>query len=176
MEEIELKFKIEDPEAIKQKLAEVGAKNEGKVQQRDLWIDTPDKRWKKQGKGLRIRQQKRVPGGTPQSAQLFLALKDEQSYGKVRKALEIEVDVGGSFEEFKNFWERLGFVADCFLEKEREVWKLGALEIVLDDVKDLGIFLELEGPEEEIEAAIIKLGLEKEPRIVEHYGQLIEKR
>lgn len=166
MEEIELKFKIEDPKAIKKKLAEIGAKYEGKFQQRDLWIDTPAKRWKKQGKGLRIRQQ---------NGKLFLALKDEQSYGKVRKALEIEVDVGGNFDEFKNFWERIGFVADHFIEKEREVWQLGALEIVLDTVKDLGIFLELEGPEEEIEAAIIKLGLEKEPRIVEHYGQLVEK-
>ncbi len=85
------------------------------------------------------------------------------------------MEIGGDFEKVKKFWEQTSLVVDHLIEKEREVWDYRGLEITLDKVKNLGTFLELEGTEGAIEDAVVKLGLEKEPRIVEHYGQLVEK-
>ncbi len=167
MEEVEIKFKIKDPTAIKRKITVLKPTYKGKLHQKDLWFDNPDKNWRKRGAALRIRQQDK---------RLFLAIKDKQRVdGRVRRAEEVEVEIGGDFEKVKKFWEQTSLVVDHLIEKEREVWDYRGLEITLDKVKNLGTFLELEGTEGAIEDAVVKLGLEKEPRIVETYGQIVEK-
>ena len=137
MKEIEIKLKIPDETLVKSRIKQSGAKYIGKFFQRDIWFDTEDKQFKRKGKGFRIRQQK---------GEITLTLKDEQTFGKVRKAEELEVAV----DNFKNTFEilrRLGFVVDVEIKKEREIWVLGNIELALDIVEKLGIFLELEGPQ-----------------------------
>lgn len=166
MKEIELKFEIENYNEIRSRIEKVDAEYKGNYRQIDLWLDTKDWRLRHEGKGLRIRRQ---------NSSTVLTLKDKQAYAEVREAEELEVRID-NFEKTFEIFKRSGFLVDMEIDKEREVWKHGGVEVCLDKVKDLGTFLELEGPREDIERVIKELKLENLPRITKHYGQLIEER
>jgi adenylate cyclase class 2 len=61
--------------------------------------------------------------------------------------------------------EALGFKPVLVYEKRRHTWSLGRTEIVIDELP-FGLFMEIEGGEQEIEAVEQTLGLEDLP--VEH--------
>ena len=167
MKEVELKFKIPDNgNLVKSKIKKSKAKYGGKYVQIDLWFDTEDKQLRREGKGLRVRRQ---------NGKTTLTLKGKQTFGEVREAEEQEVAVD-NFEEILKILGGLGFVVDVEIRKERKVWKLGEVAIALDKVDGLGTFLELEGPQGEIEKTIKILGLESLPRTSQHYGQLLEEK
>jgi len=166
MKEIELKFEIKDARAIKSKIKNIGAKYKGKYQQVDLWFDTKDGRLRREGKGLRIRQE---------NEKAILTLKTELVCDRVREAEELELELS-DFETALGIFKKLGFKICSEIRKERRDWKLGNLKVSLDKVEGLGIFLELEGSRREIEQVIKKLGLESSQRITKHYMMLKEER
>ena len=62
--------------------------------------------------------------------------------------------------------ELLGYKLTAVYEKRREYWRLDDVEVVLDELP-FGLFMEIEGTIETIDAAEKKLGLkevEREPR------------
>lgn len=59
------------------------------------------------------------------------------------KTKELEVKVNGASNFFK-ILKKLDFVLDCVVKKKRKVFKNDFFEIVLDRVKELGTFIELE--------------------------------
>lgn len=167
MKEIELKFKVEEDYGVfKSKIEKTGVKYRGKYQQTDIWLDTKDGRLRQERKGLRIRQQ---------NGKATLTLKSKQVYGKFREAEELEVVIDDFKKTFGIFGE-LGFEIYIKIKKEREIWKLGDIEVCLDKVEDLGVFLELEGSKKGIEEAIKRLGLKTSARITKHYGELYKER
>jgi len=167
MREIEVKFEIEDIEIIKHKIESIGARYEGMYSQIDIWIDTLEGTLEGRGCGLRLRLQ---------GEEVTLTLKEKLVVGElVREGEEYEVGVD-NFDKTKEILEKLGFQEKLSYQKEREEWVIENVSIVLDNVENLGVFLELEGAKENIEEVIKKLGLEKAQRITEHYGQIYEKR
>lgn len=167
MREIEVKFEIENIEAVKHKIESIGARYEGLYPQLDIWFDTREEILKRKGCGLRLRLQ---------GEEATLTLKEKLVVGKlVREAEEHEVGVD-DFDKTKEILEKLGFQEKLSYQKEREEWVIENVSIILDRVENLGVFLELEGAKEDIEEVIKKLGLEKAQRITEHYGQIYEKR
>ena len=46
------------------------------------------------------------------------------------------------------------------ISKHREAWACGSVEIVLDNVKHLGKFIEIEGPQDEVRSVAEKLGFD----------------
>ncbi len=167
MKEIELKFKIKNYNNTRLKIESTGAEYKGKYRQLDLWLDTKNKRLKREKEGLRIRQQN--------NKSVLTFKKTEQSDGKFREAEELETEISDPKTALEIF-KRLGFETRVEIRKEREVWKLGKVEISLDGVKDLGTFLELEGSKENIEKVITKLGFKSLSRIIKHYGELQEEK
>lgn len=63
-------------------------------------------------------------------------------------AKEIEVTVS-SFEDTLAIFEQAGLVPDSYQESKRETWKLGEVEVVLDEWPWLRPYIEIEGPSEE---------------------------
>jgi adenylate cyclase class IV len=56
----------------------------------------------------------------------------------------------------------------------RRLWRLGRCEIALDELPELGYFVEIEGPEEEEIARVQeRLGLSDRPHIARSYAHLI---
>jgi adenylate cyclase class 2 len=167
MKEIELKFKIKNYNNTRLKIESVGAEYKGKYRQLDLWLDTKNRRLKREKEGLRVRQQ--------DNKTVLTFKKIEQSDGKFREAEEIETKISNPTITLEIF-KRLGFETDVKIRKEREIWRIGKVEICLDKVKDLGIFLELEGSRKDIEEVIKKLGFKNLPRIIKHYKELQEEK
>ena len=58
------------------------------------------------------------------------------------------------------------------IEKDREVWTNGTLEVSLDDVKHLGRFVEIEGPELYVKELAVELGFRLEDHQANYGSQL----
>ena len=75
--------------------------------------------------------------------------------------------------------ERLGYRLTAVYEKRRKYWRLDDVEVVLDELP-FGLYMEIEGTEEEIAKAERKLGLKETeheprgyPRLTIKYGKMI---
>ncbi len=70
--------------------------------------------------------------------------------------------------------ETLGFTPALVYEKRRQTWLFGKTEVVIDELS-FGLFMEIEGEEEEINAAERELGIDSFPAEHSTYPQLAEK-
>ena len=70
--------------------------------------------------------------------------------------------------------DALGFKPLLVYEKRRRTWSLGPAEVVLDELS-FGSFMEIEGSEQEIDAAEQALGIQDLPAEHETYPQLTER-
>ncbi len=160
--EIEIKFKIDNPEEIREKLKSLGAVFHGKVFERNVTFDDPERDFGRGGKLLRIRDNGRV-------TITFKGKPEENS--KFKKRLEIEI-VSDDFEKSVRLLKELGFQEVWRYEKERETWKLGNVEIVIDLLPFIGWWMEIEGNEKEIEETAKKLGLDISKGITDTYKKI----
>ncbi|MHC5103080.1 MAG: hypothetical protein ACYSOQ_06655 [Planctomycetota bacterium] len=56
------------------------------------------------------------------------------------------------------------------------LWKLDECEVCLDELPELGCFVEVEGPDEEtISSVLRKLSLHNEPHITKSYASMMSK-
>lgn len=88
-----------------------------------------------------------------------LTFKGPVSYDgtiKVRPEFEVQVE---DLEKMRAVLEALGYVGLARYEKDREMWKLGGVEVVLDHTP-MGDFVEVEGPAELLESITLSLGLD----------------
>ena len=82
-----------------------------------------------------------------------------------KSKIEYETNVS-DVEAAEAIIERLGYRLTAVYEKRRKYWRLGDVEVVLDELP-FGLFMEIEGTEEAITTAAARLGLkdiEQEPR------------
>ncbi|KKQ52582.1 MAG: hypothetical protein US72_C0006G0023 [Microgenomates group bacterium GW2011_GWC1_38_12] len=166
MREIEVKFKIKNYNIVRDRVKASGAKFWGKFKQSDVFYDTKENKLKSEKSILRLRKS---------NSKTFLTYKDDLVINKkFREAREIEIQID-SFKKTEIILKLLGLNRVFHFIKYRETWKQGNVEINLDKIKDLGNFLELEGPKLDIDQIIKRLRLEKLKRITKHYGQLLEK-
>src|SRR5688500_17283192 len=83
----------------------------------------------------------------------------------VKERIESETSVS-DVEATEGIIERLGYKLTAVYEKRRKYWRMGAVEVVLDELP-FGLYMEIEGTAEDIEKAERDLGLkeiEREPR------------
>jgi adenylate cyclase, class 2 len=147
--EIEAKFKVENIEEIKQKIATLGAVLKGTKQQKDTYYKHPvRKELQGQPTYLRIR----TTEGKSKTA-MHYKLKDYEW-----EELETSLEDG---DILRKIFENLGFAVDVEIVKKRETWEIPDGEIVLDDVEGLGNFMEIEvNSKEALESYCDKLGLD----------------
>jgi adenylate cyclase class 2 len=139
--EVEKKYRLTDAQRdlIVRRLAEIGAKHEGQVFEENLLFDGAA--LKGRNCVLRLR---RVAG------KAILTFKERlpgTSATKRQREEETPVQDGDTMQ---TILADLGYRPKVVYEKKRETWRLGAAEIVIDELP-FGLFMEIEGSETEIE-------------------------
>lgn len=164
--EVEVKFLVADLTAVRDRLITLGAtRHKPRIFERNLRLDTPDELLLQRDQLLRLRQdtQVRLTFKGPSIAQTG-------SEVKVREELEFSLD---DFDTAVHLFQRLGFEPVQTYEKYRETFRLGDLEIVLDELP-FGNFIELEGSEKDIKTTAVALDLDWSKRVLENYLALME--
>lgn len=176
MIEVEIRAKINNKSEVQDKLKEIGAILEKSVHQVDrifgheMFLDE-NKMIIEGGLSARIRQ-------VGQNAWLeFKEISRNKGAG-----IEIKANLD-NMEEGLRFFEKLGFKEAFSINKQREVYSLNGFEICLDDVEQLGSFIEIEKAvlnqdetalvKEECLGLLEKVALESEVTN-EKYGDLMQ--
>jgi predicted adenylyl cyclase CyaB len=165
MKEIELKFKIENPDLIRKKLKEARAKFIGKAFERTIKFDTKNGDLEKQEKFLRVR--------TGFENVITFKKKINKFDKNFKEREEIEVEISNP-EKMKKILENLGFTKKWVMEKYREKWILGNAEVVIDKLPKMGNFIEIEGSKKVIQKTAKILGLDLKKGITRTYWGLWE--
>ena len=163
--EIEVKFYVQDFQAFHERVKFSGATlTRPRTLERNLRLDTQDRRLQKGGRLLRLRQDDGV----------WITFK---ANAKVDGGLinRTEIEFGADdFEVAKRLFEALGYQVVVMYEKYRAVYKMGDVVVTLDELP-FGNFVEVEGPNKiMIEAVADMLGLNWSCGIYTNYLGLFE--
>lgn len=132
MLEIEVKVRA-DHQQVKKLLADMGADPIGVQHHRDTYFNAPHRDFANTDEALRIRW---VNG---RSVMTYKGKKLD-TVSKTREEFETEVAGGNA----RSILLALGFYESGFVKKTREVFKYENMTICLDNVGDLGEFIEVE--------------------------------
>lgn len=150
--EIEAKFLKVDHDSLRLKLKEQGATCEQPMRlMRRKNYDYPDYRLDRTNRGwVRVRDEGN------KSTLAYKQLNDRTLHG----TKEVSVAVS-DFDNTCQFLEAIGLQAKTYQETRRESWRLGDVEIELDEWPWVPPYVELEGPDaESLKRTVLKLGLD----------------
>ena len=165
--EIEAKIKVDRLDPYAQRLEELQAQPRGSIIQRDHFFDQPDRRLLRHDTGLRIRQ---TTG--PEQAETIMCFKGPRQGGPYKQRDEIELAVS-DFKPAQQFLQALGLQLTLVVEKRRTCWLFHDCEVALDEVAQLGSFVEIEGPSNDAVAQVLKqLDLQDLPIIHNSYAAM----
>lgn len=164
-QEREIKFYIQDLEAIAERLRVCGADlTRARTLEINLRLDTPDRSLYTSGRLLRLRQDDRARVTFKENARVE---------GGVIARTEFEFTVD-DFSAARKLFEALGYQVMVIYEKYRRVYRLGDVEVVLDEMP-FGNFVEIEAPNNVlIEGVAQMLGLNWSNGIATNYLGLFE--
>ncbi len=133
------------------KLLDTGAVEEGPIQQKDFYLSHPCRDLSKTDEAFRIRTQWETLTG---DVRTFITYKGPKVSSRSKARIEREVEIaGGSPTELREIFGGLGFSEIMAVEKVRERFRVGEMEICLDLVNGLGLFVEVELGSDEVEMA-----------------------
>jgi adenylate cyclase class 2 len=156
--ELELKFRITEPQEVRERLGRLGAKRIGAGLECNAIFDDAGRTLLTRGCGLRVRSVRSLdaPGDPPRGT---LTYKGPIEGGTVKSRPEIETPVSDP-DATMRLLEALGFLRVITFEKRRESWQLDACHVEIDELPQLGSFVEIEGPDEaQIRTVQSRLGL-----------------
>ncbi|MCD8352046.1 MAG: class IV adenylate cyclase [Planctomycetaceae bacterium] len=164
--EIEAKIKVADLQPIAEKLRRLGATEEGTVLERNWVLDSDDDRLKGWDVLLRIR----TTGGD----EAILTVKRRGGDGEFKTREEVESRVDSADVLLKQF-EMIGFRTAWIYEKKRSTWQWRDCEVVLDELPEIGCFVEIEGEPDAIRRVATDIGLDPADHINDNYLGLWQK-
>lgn len=136
-QEIEAKFLHIDFDDIRQKLRAAGAVCETPMRlMRRVTFDSPE--MKTRNGWVRVRDE---------GNKVTVTYKQVDTLS-VDGVLEVETTVG-DFDAMVNIFKQTGIAGGSFQESKRETWKLGGVEVVLDEWPWLQPYIEIEGTDEQ---------------------------
>ncbi|AEH07228.1 class IV adenylate cyclase [Methanothermococcus okinawensis] len=148
MIEVELKAKLEKDEILNfiRKLEDLGFKRIIKKEETDIYYNGIDRDFRKTDEALRIRKSVNMDGIDNMDikyVRYYLTYKGPKmdNISKTREELEVQVSDG---ETTKKILEKLGFKPVKPIVKIREIYKRDDIEISIDEVKDVGNYVEFE--------------------------------
>ncbi|MWG33899.1 class IV adenylate cyclase [Halomarina oriensis] len=161
MYEVEVKLRA-DHATLRDRLDELGATRERAIEQVDRYYDAPHRDFAATDEALRIRRVRRRDGeatagadrrhGEGDGAEARVTYKGPLVDDASKTRLEHETGVEDG-ETVADILDALGFSPAATVEKHREVYALDGLTVVLDDVADLGEFVEVELESEDVDTA-----------------------
>ncbi len=169
-QEIEAKYRLDDPAGLRERLIARGAQRVTHVLEENRLFDTADRKLQAADSGLRLRTCRALDGS--QQISTTLTYKGPRAAGKMKAREEVETAVSDPSAS-ATILQRLGFGEVVVYEKRREAWQLDECEVCLDELPQLGWFVEIEGPSvATIEAVAGKLTLDMESLLRETYVEM----
>lgn len=161
--ELELKFIVHHPGAMRHALLHIGAESQGEVHEMNFFFENPEGTLTSSGRRLRLRR--------TNGALLTYKERPEHPLPGVKDMVEFETDVS-DLDQMQKILERLGYKEDMVYEKYRETFNLGDVQIVLDRLP-IGTFMEIEGNRSRILSVARRLGLDPDEAIAVGYVEMI---
>jgi adenylate cyclase class 2 len=162
-QEIEAKFAVSQLAPLRQRLLELGATTlKERHLERNWRFDSPDGRLRANHEVLRLRDQ----------GSAWLTYKRGMASFEERREINLRVD---DIEAARGLLEALGYQVVLIYEKYRQVFRLGATSVMIDELP-FGAFVEIEGPDlDTIRQTAQELGLDWGRRCRETYMQLVQR-
>jgi adenylate cyclase class 2 len=142
MIEVEMKFRVGDFAAIAETLAEWHVEPGPLLDEADLYFNAPDRDFAQTDEALRVRRS---------GASAWITYKGPKLDAVTKSRMEIEVPLADGREAraaCEMLFEKLGFRRVAVVRKQRRIYQTRrggfGLEICLDDVDQVGKFVELE--------------------------------
>lgn len=176
MIEVEVKARVYDQKLVERSVIALGASPIGIEAQADTYYSAPYRDFAKTDEALRIRVQ---------DNKCFLTYKGAKmdSISKTRKEYEVEVN---DADNMGNILSSLNFTPVATIVKKRKKYRLGDFIISLDQVRNLGDFMEVEvsirdsmSYEDKVESIFglfEKLGISRDDSIRKSYLEMILER
>lgn len=171
--EIEAKYRAASIAAVRERLVAAGAERQGATFEVNRIFDTPDEQLRKADSALRLRTQRPLyVAGRDEHLVTYKSKRPDLAPGgaapvKMREELETFVGDGAVFLALLG---RLGYRPVIVYEKRRETWRLGDTCVELDELPQLGGFIEVEAPTAARVAAVVdQLALRAEDLVPESY-------
>ena len=173
MIEVEVKARVEDLRHVERAIIALGAAPIGIENQADTYYNALSCDFAKTDEALRIRAQ---------DNKFFLTYKGPKmdSVSKTRKEFEVEINDTSNMGDILS---SLGFSPVATIVKRRRKYRIGEFLIAIDDVRNLGYFIEVEIPlkdpknhEEKVESIfrfIEKLGINRTSTVRESYLEML---
>jgi adenylate cyclase class 2 len=139
--EVELKFHVDDPNRLENRLVELGFQQTASEQHQDTYLRHPCRDFKSTDEAFRIRR--------INQAACFTYKGPRQSTSvKIREEIELPIDAA-QIVQWQTLVERLGFTTLPPVRKLRRVFvsnmdRYKAFTVVMDEVQQLGSFAEVE--------------------------------
>jgi adenylate cyclase class 2 len=168
--EIELKFPVDDVVALRSRANELGLwlETERTFESNTLY-DTPERSLRAQKQILRIRWY---------GQQCTVTHKRKPQVGDVGERYKTRIETESVVEDgdaLAEIFGQLGYLPVFRYEKFRTVWGAdGGGHLVLDETP-IGVWAELEGPPEWIDAMLTRLGVGVDQCLTDSYGTLFLK-
>jgi adenylate cyclase class 2 len=170
MREIEAKYRVADPDALRRRLSAYGARQHARMFETNRLFDTTERELLAADCGLRLRTCRPLDDAQPPAA--TLTYKGPRDPGELKAREEVEASVGDA-DAVAAILQRLGFREVIVYEKHREAWRLGECEVCLDELPKLGWFVEIEGPgAKAIDPVLVELGLSRRTPSRDTYVEL----
>lgn len=171
--EIEIKLKVDDLAAVRERLNRLGAKRLGEVVETNIFFDTADRALLGSDCGLRLRLSRDTAHNTEK---LRITYKGPRAEGPVKAREEVEVGVD-SMDSAAELLDRLGYTRMLTFEKRRETWSLEEdCSIELDTLPQIGSFVEIECKSEaDVLRIREKLGFADVKPVLPTYADLVSR-
>lgn len=158
--EIEAKIKVDNFERLRARLDHLGAANEGDCLERNWVLDDAEGNLRNSDTLLRVRNNGGVDG--------ILTVKRRISGGEFKTREEVESMVD-STDDLLQQLEMIGYKATWIYEKIRQTWLWRDCVVTLDELPELGCYVEIEGTPEKIRGVASELGLDADQHIDDNY-------
>ena len=139
--EVEFKFPVPDLAQTRSEVIALGAQVTGKVDQSDEYLNDPVRDFAKQDIALRIRQVDGRYGLTFKGPNL-------DPTAKIRTEIETDLQDRQTADQIRATFLGIGFFSVAVVAKQREKltldWQEFVVQVCLDDVAEVGQFVELE--------------------------------
>ena len=175
--EIEAKMAVDDAEALRRRLAAIGARHVRQTREVNIFFDDDAGSLQAADRGLRIRMNEHEPiegENTPSERStshrtITVTCKGPREDAVLKRREEIEFHVDDA-DAAAALFEALGYRRTLSFDKHRETFTWHDCEIVIDHMPYLGHFIEIEGPDNaSVMEARRALGLEEAPLLTSSY-------
>ena len=170
--EIEVKISVDSFENVRDNILKAGGTRISSVSEKNVMYDTHSGDLRKEDIGLRLRCETDLHNGLHKDGtrDITLTIKGPRASGNIKKRAEFELNLS-DFEEAGHMVECMGFSRRLIYEKKREKWALFGTKIFLDELP-FGLYVEIEGENDDILMAAKRLGFKERDFIKKNYLEL----